>query len=486
MPSPTISSIPPCPGQEERTPARHGPSLRILTASILLIFPASAFGQASLYDSSFAIGSGANGLVYSILVQADGKILVGGDFTQIAGQTHPYLARLYSDGQIDPSFPGGTDSTVYRLVEQSDGKVLVGGYFSHLQGAAREGIGRIDTNGAVDLSFEAAPLPGSDKAVFGLAVQPDGKILMASFPGDGELFRLNTNGQLDASFVQTNLFQGYYIFAIYPRKDGSILVGGGFGAVNNFATPGLGLLQADGQLDTNYTSKLETNSNPAAIVEQPDGSLLVGGGMRRQDSTNRMLLARLTPGLAWDATFQPDLIDPESSAFVNSVTLLPGGKILLGGTFEQVGGFWRRGVAQLDSHGRVDPCFDPGLGLAPWNFFGVLTLARQPDGRILAGGDFVELISEEVGTDIVRLLPQSDCGVTRAYLRRIAGVGYFIAATFPPGGTNCLQVSTNLVDWVDQAISTLPYCFDYYYQVGDAYYQVGDAPRLFVRGKKQY
>jgi uncharacterized delta-60 repeat protein len=460
---------------------RDGLFLGILTASILLVLPASSFGQASLYDSSFAIGSGADELVYSILIQADGKILVGGDFTQIAGQTHPYLARLNSDGQIDPSFPGGTDGTVYRLVGQSDGKVLVGGYFSHLQGAAREGIGRIETNGAVDLSFDAAPRPGSDKAVFGLAVQADGKILIANLPGDGELFRLNTNGQLDASFIQTNLFQGWYIFAIYPRRDGSVLVGGGFRAVNNFATPGLALLQANGQLDTNYTSKLDTNSNPTAIVEQPDGSLLVGGGMRRQDSTNRMLLARLTPGLEWDATFQPDLFDPEVSACVNSVTLVPGGRILLGGNFEQVGGFWRWGIAQLDSQGHVDPCFDPGLGLPPHYFFGVLTLARQPDGRILAGGDFVEGISEGIfGNNIVRLLPQSDCGVTRAYIRLLGGGGYLVAATFPPGGTNCLQLSTNLVDWVDEAVSTLPYCYNYYYA------PILDAPSLFVRGKKQY
>jgi uncharacterized delta-60 repeat protein len=461
---------------------RDGLFLRILTASILLILPASSYGQASLYDSSFAIGSGADEMVNSILVQADGKILVGGGFTQIAGQSHPYLARLNSDGQIDPSFPGGTDGTVNRLVEQSDGKVLVAGWFSHLQGVAREGIGRIETNGAVDLSFDATPLPGSDKTVFGLAVQPDGKILMANLAENGELFRLNTNGQLDASFIQTNLFQGWYIFAICARKDGSILLGGGFRAVNSFVTPGLALLQPNGQLDTNYTSKLETNSNPTAIFEQTDGSFLVGGGMRRQDSTNRTLLARLTPGLAWDATFQPDLIDPQLSAYVNSVILIPGGKILLGGSFEQVGGFWRRGVAQLDSQGHVDPCFDPGLGLPFRYSFGVVTLARQPDGRILAGGDFVEGISEGIcGNNIVRLLPQSDCAVTRAYIRRLGeGSYYLVAATFPPGGTNCLQVSSNLVDWVDQAVSTLPYCFNYYYA------PILDPPRLFVRGKKQY
>src|SRR5882672_5053252 len=85
-------------------------------ASLALGLPASSFGQASLFDPTFAVGPGADGKVYSIVVQDDGKIIVGGEFTQIAGQARSNLARLKIDGQLDTSFPEGTDGTVYRLL----------------------------------------------------------------------------------------------------------------------------------------------------------------------------------------------------------------------------------------------------------------------------------------------------------------------------------------------------------------------------------
>ncbi len=456
---------------------------------VLAAFSPRVFSQASLFDPSFAIGSGANGYVYSVLVQQDGRILVGGDFTQIAGQSHPYLARLNGDGQIDTSFACGTDGTVYRLIEQPDGKVLVGGSFSNLQGVARQSIGRLLTNGSVDLSFDANPLPGSEKSVIALGLQTDGKVLFGNFATSGELFRLNTNGQLDVSFVQTNIFQKWYIFSIRPLTNGSILVGGGFQGVNDFATVGLALLDANGRLDTNYTSGLETNSNPTTIVEQPDGSLLIGGGMWRQGSTNKIVLARMNPALAWDTSFCPDYFDRWPFAYgygyVYSIVSLPNGKILLGGNFQEVGGFWRRGIAQLDSEGRVDPCFDPGLGLSPSYFFGAMALARQPDGKILVGGDFFDLISGGTNrTHITRLLPQSDCDNLRAYLRLQGDGTFFIAATFPPGGTNILQVSSNLVDWIDREVSASPYCWGP--KAFESPWRVSDTPLIFVRGKKQY
>lgn len=455
---------------------------------IWLTFPEDSCGQSSLFDPSFRIGSGANGLVYAILVQRDGKILVGGQFTEIAGQSQPYLARLNSDGQLDTSFASGTDGPVFRLIEQPDGKILVGGSFSNLQGVARQGIGRILTNGLVDVGFDASPLPGSEKSVFAMGLQQDGKILIGNLATHGELFRLDTNGQLDPSFIETNSFQNYHIFAICPQTNGSILVGGGFMGVNDFSTSGLALLHANGQLDTNYNSGLQTNSNPTTIVEQSDGSLLVGGGMWRQDSTNKMVLIRLSPGLAWDASFHPDIFDRGLSGnnygYVNSLLLLPNSKILLGGNFQEVGGYWRQSIVRLDSEGRVDPCFDPGLGLPRSYFFGAIALARQRDGKILVGGDFFDLNSDGPNRmHITRLLPQSDCDNMRAYLRLRQDGTFFVAATFPPGGTNILQVSSNLVDWVDRDISTGPYCYgpkDF-----EGTWRVSEIPRIFVRGKKQ-
>ena len=443
---------------------------------VLLAFAPRVYSQASLFDCSFAIGGGANGAVYSIVVQEDGKILVGGAFTEIAGQVHPHLARLHSNGQLDSSFSGGTDGPVYRLLRQPDGRILVGGSFSNLQGVARQSIGRLLTNGAVDANFDAGTLPGSEGSTFALGLQPDGKILVGNLASNGELFRLNLNGQLDSSFVQTNVFRNYHIFAICPRTNGSILVGGGFQGVNDFTTAGLALLGADGRLDTNYSSELQVNSNPFAIIEQTDGRVMVGGGFWWEGFTNKIVLARLTPELDWDLSFDPDSFDPSGSvpgfSYVTSMVPQPDGKMVLGGNFYEVGGYWRRGVVRLDSAGHVDPCFDPGIGLG--GFVGPYTLARQSDGRILVGGEF---IGDLTFTNIARLLPQSECNAMRVYLRKKDEANYFVAATCPPGGTNLFQVSSNLVNWITKDVKTTPYfAFEYSFF---------DAPAVFFRVKKE-
>ena len=318
-----------------------------------------------------------------------------------------------------------------------------------------------------------------------MAIQGDEKILIGivgNVGSNGELFRLNTNGQPDASFIQTNIFQNYHIFAICPRTNGSILVGGGFRGVNDFDTVGLALLDGNGQLDTNFTSQLETNSNPTSVIELADGSLLVGGGMWRKTATNWTVVAKLTSGLGWDSDFRTAAFDPAGIpagyGYVFCILPVPDGKIILGGNFQDVGGFWRRGVVRIDSEGQVDPCFDPGLGLAPKYLFGAVALARQPDGKILVGGDFVGLVSDGADkTNIVRLLPQNECNAMRVYLRKSGDHNYFVGATCPPGGTNLFQVSSNLVDWKTMDTKTTPY---FYFDYGFA-----EAPIAFFRVKKE-
>ena len=203
-----------------------------LTTALLSILTTKSLAQASLFDPSFAVGSGANGPLYSIVVQNDGKILVGGDFTQIAGQTNLYLARLNPDGQVDPTFAGGTDGAVLRLHQQPDGKILVAGAFTNIQGVLCRGVGRLLANGVVDLFFDAGDFLGSNHSAFALGLQTDQKILVGTIfqSGGGGLFRLNPNGQLALSFVQTNSFGLNYPWTIVPRTNGSIFSGADFKA----------------------------------------------------------------------------------------------------------------------------------------------------------------------------------------------------------------------------------------------------------------
>src|SRR5437899_1747688 len=89
---------------------------------------------------------GADDSVRSLVVQADGKILVGGGFTTLAGQsaTNIDIGRLSADGTPDPSFNQGYSarygSFVNSVAVQADGKILAAGNFTTLGGQSRTGM----------------------------------------------------------------------------------------------------------------------------------------------------------------------------------------------------------------------------------------------------------------------------------------------------------------------------------------------------------
>jgi uncharacterized delta-60 repeat protein len=120
----------------------------------------------------------ANSSVFSIAVQTDGKILIGGSFTTLNGGTvtRNLIARLNTDGTVDTTFNPNADNTVVSIAVQTDGKILIGGDFSTLNGGTvtRNRIARLNADGTVDTTFD----PNVNSAVFSIAVQTDGKILI--------------------------------------------------------------------------------------------------------------------------------------------------------------------------------------------------------------------------------------------------------------------------------------------------------------------
>ena len=159
------------------TSAPKKATLLLLSITVLLAGgAAAALGQSALdgFDPN------ANGLVSVVVVQPDGKILIGGYFTALTNNagvavTRNHIARLNPDGSLDTAFNPNADGTVYSIAVQSDGKVLVGGSFVLIGGAARNYMARLNaTNGLAD-SFN----PNPSQTVESIAVQSDGKILAA-------------------------------------------------------------------------------------------------------------------------------------------------------------------------------------------------------------------------------------------------------------------------------------------------------------------
>lgn len=430
-----------------------------------------ALGQSSVLESAIPAAGVPDGPVWAVLVLDDGKILAGGGFETIGGESHQNLARLYSNGSVDSAFVDGTDGSINRMVRLPDGKILVTGSFSDMQGLPRQGIARLFSDGTVDPDFDAGTNYTSGEGVLSIAVQSDGKIVTSSYlsPPNSRLQRLNDDGTLDTSFANTNMFD-YFITALLARTNGTVLVGGGFQHVNSENCIGLAVVNDDGSVADAPADPLLSYSDIFSFVEQTNGSVLVGGVLHF--TTNTTLLARLTCDLEWDEAYNPDAFD--ANTVIETMLLQPDGKLVVAGNFGEVGGYSRRGVARLDSAGQLDTCFDPGLGFE--STIGATSLALRGDGRIMVGGFF----GGDMGiTNLACLLPQSDCDATHVYLRqRVEGM-VSVAATCTPGGTNILEASENLVDW-----STVGASVDPYLPFSD--FSIESPPAMFFRIRKEY
>jgi uncharacterized delta-60 repeat protein len=112
-------------------------------------------------DTSFA-DSNLDGGVWSIAVQPDGKVLVAGDFTNIGGTARSYLARLTAVGALDTGFADAQLCCLpaRSVALQADGHVLVGGDFSHPGGVSHFYFARYSSGGVFDAAFPASPPPG--------------------------------------------------------------------------------------------------------------------------------------------------------------------------------------------------------------------------------------------------------------------------------------------------------------------------------------
>ncbi len=446
-----------------------------LARLLLLAAWTQASGQVSLFDPSFRIGPGASDTVDALVVQADRRILVGGEFTTIGGCSNSFLARLNSDGSVDPSFnpSGQTDGTVQCLLQQPDRKVLVGGAFGRLLGETQRALARLLEDGSVDASFDASAALSTNTTVYSLAQQDDGRLLVGYYSWIDDvsrIVRVNTNGTPDPTFVCTNQFDGY-ILTYLLQSDDTVLCGG------NFA--GLFRLKPDGRLDDAFEAGLD-RSPVFSLVRQPNGQILVGGLLNRTGASNGVPLLRLNTDLQWDDGFKPDAFGATGPGGPSISALLcqPDGKIIAGGYFFDVGGYWRRHIVRFNAEGHVDGCFDPGLGLGTyWGMpVPVRAIAMQPDGRILIGGLFLGVDTASGQWNLARLLSQSDCDLIRVYLER--GDYAFAAATFTPGRTNFLERSIDLKTWQAVGTNTSPYII--YYN-----FSTTDAPQAFFRARQE-
>jgi len=122
-----------------------------------------------------------NGIVNSIVLQPDGKILMGGYFTQVQPEGNPlvgrsYIARLNHDGSVDTSFSPSANGVVRAIALQPNGQIIVGGEFTTFQGTGSSTqvtsnyIARLNADGTLDPTFNL----NANGVVYAIAVEPNG------------------------------------------------------------------------------------------------------------------------------------------------------------------------------------------------------------------------------------------------------------------------------------------------------------------------
>jgi len=384
---------------------------------------------------------GAGGMVRALLVQPDGNIVVGGDFTTLAGQTRSRIGRLSADGTLDTGFNPGVGGDVYSLAVQADGKILVGGFFSNLGGQTRSRIGRLNPDGSLDPTFN----PGvGGSIVESLAVQPDGTIVVVGgfgfLGGKGRMNigRLNADGTLDAGF---NPGADAPIYCVALQPDGKILLGGAFTSVGGQTRNNIARLNAAGSVDLSFDPGSTYAVNCLAI--QADGKILVGGNFSMLDGQPRNKIARLNAAGTLDLSFNPGA--DASIDIIWSMALQADGKILVGGRFTKLGGQVRNHIARLNGDGTVDPTFNPGASGGSPSGYKVTSVVLQPDGRILVGGDFT-MLGGESRNRIGRL--NNTHPATQSLACDGSNITWLRGGTSPEVWRTTFEASTNGTDWI--------------------------------------
>ncbi|WP_225784940.1 cadherin-like domain-containing protein [Xenophilus sp. Marseille-Q4582] len=329
----------------------------------------------------------------SVTLQPDGKIVVAGFSWNGSNNNDFSLIRLNADGTLDTGLGnqgkllvpvGSSHDHANSVTLQPDGKIVVAGTSSGVSNSDFSLI-RLNANGTLDTSFGddgklLAPVGSSADMGYSVALQPDGKIVVAGFSLNGSidwdfsLIRLNAEGTLDTGFgnqgkllmpVGSSIDIGYSV-ALQP--DGKIVVAGTSlnGGNDDFS---LIRLNADGTLDTAFGNQgkllvsVGSGTDEAySVTLQPDGKIVVAGHSDNGSNGKDFSLIRLNANGTLDSGFGDDgkLLVPVGSGDDrgHSVTLQPDGKIVVAGYSDNGSNNNDFSLIRLNADGSLDTSFN--------------------------------------------------------------------------------------------------------------------------------
>lgn len=380
----------------------------------------------------------------TLQLYSDGRMLVGGFFTDVdppaaSNFAHFGVVRLNSDGNVNPSLVSShrtaNEIAPSRFVRLNDGSTLVT-FSDNVDPAIPHNVGRLLDTGALDPNYA---LSSSDPNRFlanfsgrGIEPLPDGNLFVYGIDTNtlGPVYaKVQPNGAEDTSFATNH---GLIFQKIIVAPDGKILAFAGTDPQITLYSL-LGRLTAAGQVDT-YSAPASIAAaqivrdiasgqlisiyvGSQVVAVQPDGKAL----FQYFSQDQKFHLVRLNVDGSFDATFTetkcipsdlredfPVVFDPvkgntlqppegvwSATAPAQAAYIQPDGHIILVGHFESFGSSTARDIVRIDSHGAVDPAFNPGSG-AQWTtvsqtsqiFPSIENIEPTADGKFLITGNF--------------------------------------------------------------------------------------------------
>ncbi|UBF25627.1 tandem-95 repeat protein [Kovacikia minuta CCNUW1] len=350
------------------------------------------------------------GIITSVLVQPDGKVVMSGRKQNSSTGDDFLLTRYNADGTVDGTFgSNGSVSTHVSFDEigrsvvlQADGKLLVAGTT-----AGNFAVIRYNSNGAIDTSFGSNGIVTTDfgrsDEGYKVLVQPDGKVIVSgtiynsSNNYDFGLVRYNSDGTIDTTFgtngrVNTHIISDEYGYSAAIQSDGKVLVTG-----TSDGRLALVRYNPNGTLDSSFGTNgvARTNlggiNNGRDLVIQPDGKILVAGDSTSGSFSN-FAVVRYNANGTIDTSFGSSGVVvtdfSNSEDYVTGIVLQANGKFVVSG-FNRVN-FSTADFAlvRYNSNGTIDTSFGDGgkvvtdLGSDDY----ALDVALQTNGAIVAAG----------------------------------------------------------------------------------------------------
>lgn len=319
-------------------------------------------------DNAFTGSISEPGFVSSLLVQPDGKIIIGGRFNQVNNTTAIAIARLLPSGQVDPSFNpfmSYRDGNINQIVQQSSGNLVITStkFFDRNPQGTLNGISICNANG-----FQIRNLPYSYGAPSYLAVGTDDKIYVGdgtAFSSFGEgsqgLVRYSATGTLELDYNEPYIDALFRFNGFAIGQDQHLLLFGRYIRYNNSDTTCLVRILPSGLRDLNFNYVFNKRAIASDAIVTDRGEIYVGGSipvanrfqafLHKLDTTGKFI-----PSFAATITAS----QPQVGSGVSEIQLLSDGNLLISGSFDRYNNFPVTPPIIINPNGQLVRSFFPG------------------------------------------------------------------------------------------------------------------------------